>query len=187
MIGGSLPSGCSPDDRKKLVLSLNVIIDYAKLYGFRSDSFDAESTLAHWQICSAECGWIKFLKYKLAAFMAHHLGGVLPVAPFTTVDYPNQLAGHSLGRYMMLIMRSDRARSFAVGILYSKKGMPRPDVDALEQALVSTKEVLTTVKSVPSSPYTDKTQILAEVRRTVREVFSRKLSLLTSIIRMHHQ
>jgi len=176
MIGSSLPAGCSPADRKKLVLSLNVLVDYAKLYGFRSDSFDAETTLTHWQICSVECGWIKFLKYKLAAFMAHHLGGVLPPKPFVAEDHPNQLAGGTLGRFFRLIAESDRARSFAVGILFTKKGMPRPGDDALEQALVSTKEVLTTVKSTSFSPFSSKAVIAEEVRRTCREVFTHRLS-----------
>jgi len=175
MIGGFLPAGCSPADRRKLSKSLDVITDYAKLYGFRTDSFERESTLAHWQICSAECGWIKFLKYKLAAFMSHHLGGTLPEKPFSVEDHPNQLAGSSLGRFFRLIAETDRARSFAVGILYSKKGMPRPEKDALEQALVSTKKVLTTTKPTPSSPFSSKAVIAEEVRRTCMEVFKSRI------------
>jgi hypothetical protein len=176
MIGSSLPSARSADVKKKLVLSLNVLIDYAKLYGFRTDSFDAESTLAHWQICSVECGWIKFLKYKLAAYMAHHLEGPLPEKPFSAEDHPNQLAGGTLGRFFRLIAESDQARSFAVGILFTKKGMPRPGDDALEQAIVTTKQVLTTVKSTPLSPFSSKAVIAEEVRRTCREVFTRRIS-----------
>lgn len=175
MIGGHLPAGCSPADRKKLSKSLDVIIDYAKLYGFRTDSFERNATLAHWQICSAECGWIKFLKYKLAAFMSHHLGGELPAKPFLAADHPNQLAGSSLGRFTNLVMNGPDARSFAVGILYSKKGMPRPEKDALEQALVSTKNVLTTTKPTPSSPFSSKAVIAEEVRRTSLEVFSSRI------------
>jgi len=175
MIGGHLPAGCSPADRKKLALSLDVIIDYAKLYGFRSDSFDRSSTLMHWQLCSVECGWIKFLKYKLAAFMSHHLGGTLPEKPFSVEDHPNQIAGSTLGRFFRLIAETPQARSFAVGILYSKKGMPRPDSDALEQAIVSTKKVLTSIKPTPLSRFSSKPLIGTEIRRTCMEVFTSRI------------
>jgi hypothetical protein len=176
MIGGHLPSACSADDRKKLSLSLDVLVDYAKLFGFRSDSFVRVSTLAHWQICSAEIGWVKFLKYKLAAFMAFHLDNPLPEKPFLVDDIPSQLAGGSLGRFIRGIDDPERALSFAVGILYSKKGMPRPDDLALEQAKMKTKVVLTTKQPLRSSPFSSTAVIAEEVRRTCKEVFKTRIT-----------
>jgi hypothetical protein len=176
MIGGHLPSSCSLDDRKKLSLSLDVLVNYAKLFGFRSDSFVRSSTLSHWHLCSAEIGWVKFLKYKLAAFMAFHLDNPLPEKPFPYDDIPSQLAGGSLGRFIRSLDDPDQSLSFAVGILYSKKGMPRPDDLALEQAKVKTKIVLTTKQPLRTSPFSSTAVIAEEVRRTCREVFSVRIT-----------
>jgi hypothetical protein len=184
MIGGNLPSVCSTDDRSKLAQSLDCLIDYCTLFGFvkdevvvrQRDAFDSKATLDHWQLCSVTCGWIKFLKYKLSAFMSAHLGGELPVCPFEQgSDKPTQLAGGSLGRFMKLIMAGPRAREFATGVLYLKKGFPRPDKLALEKAIQDTKKVLTSTKAVPSSMYTTMGRTHVEVKRTVKEIFGRSL------------
>jgi hypothetical protein len=74
-------------------------------------------------------------------------------------------------------MNSSEADSFAVGILYSKKGMPRPEKDALEQASVSTKKTLTTGKAVPFSPFTDKVRLAVEIRRSCTEIFKRRITV----------
>jgi hypothetical protein len=176
MIGGALPSGCSPGDLKKLALSLSVLVDYSCLFGFRKEAYKTESTLLHWQLCSAECGWIKFLKYKLAAFMAYHLGNPLPEKPFSREDHPNQFAGGALGRFVNLLMKTDRGLSYAVGVLYSKKGMPRPGIDALNKAIVDTTKVLTEPKARPVFDISSDSNVKQEIRRTCREVFSRRIT-----------
>jgi len=80
------------------------------------------------------------------------------------------------------------AWEFAVGLLFLKKGLPRPDQSDLEKALQDTFSVLTTVKEVPTSGIPnvkeiddlidrskirdiDLSDLEGEVRRTVREVF----------------
>jgi len=174
MIEAQLQAARSAVFRRKLGLSLGVIVDYAKLFGFDPSKFDRNQTLANWQKCSVGCGWIKFLKYKLAAFMAVSLGGVLPKKPFLENDFPNHLSGGTLGRFISKIMRGSKALSFAVGILYSKKGMPRPDKGDLEQSRQATKEVLTTIHTRGEF---DKSWIMKqEIRRTCREVFVKQIT-----------
>jgi len=178
MVGGSLPSSCSLEDKEKLSQSLEVLVNYATLFGFRSERFDRTTTLSHWQLCAKDCGWLKFLKYKLAAFMAYHLDNSLPEKPFSSSDLPNQLAGHTLGRFIQrfAVDDPDLQMSFVVGILYSKKGMPRPTDLACEQAKMKTKEVLTTKQIAHTSPFSSTAVIAEEVRRTCKEVFSQRLS-----------
>jgi hypothetical protein len=171
MVGRTLPDACSASVKEKLSLSLSVLIDLSVLFGFKRRSFNTDLTIAHWQLCSVDCGWVKFLKYKLAAFMSSHLGCTLPAKPFACDDIPSQLAGGTLGRFIRLIMSGKRAREFAVGVLYSKKGMPRPDVDALNKAATDTFKVLTTVHSIPTSSYSNLASVSCEVRRTVKEIF----------------
>jgi hypothetical protein len=171
MIGGSLPSTCSVEVQNKLAISLDCLIDYFVLYGFEPLGFDRQSTLTHWQICSAECGWIKFLKYKLSAFMSHFLDGELPDKPFKAPDAPQQIAGGSLGRFIRLLMTGPQSSEIAVGILYMKKGFPRPEESALQQALLDTKKVLTEKKPVPHCPFISFQGSLEEIDRTVGEIF----------------
>jgi len=175
MIEAQLLSACSADIKKNLRLSLGVIVDYSVLFGFRPDRFDRSETLAHWQECSVSCGWIKFIKYKLAAFMSHFLGGVLPEKPFSQEDHPGHLVGGTLGRFMSKIMCTPRATSFTVGILYSKKGMPRPSKFDLEQAKMDTKKVLTTTHFMGDQSHS--WYIKEEIRRTCREVFKQKIRI----------
>jgi len=175
MIEAQLLSARSADIKKNLRLSLDVIVSYAVLFGFDPTNFDRKQTLNHWQKCSEVCGWIKFLKYKLAAFMSHFLLGILPEKPFSDVDHPGHLSGGTLGRFINIMMRSSRATSFAVGILYSKKGMPRPDDVALEQAKRDTKEILTTTHEMGDQ--NNSWTIKEEIRRTCREVFKKKITL----------
>jgi hypothetical protein len=176
MIGGSLLSGCSPEIYQKLTLSLQLLVELASLYGFRPETFHAKKTLNHWQICSMECGWIKFMKYKLAAFMSYHLGNELPEKPFSVADHPNLLAGGSFGRFTNLLMKGPQKLSFAVAVLYSKKGMPKPGEEALNKAKIDTLKVLTTVKDRPDSEFSSQKRILEEISRTVREVFRRRIT-----------
>jgi hypothetical protein len=185
LVGGPLPSHCSRDDKEKLTLALSTLLDYLVLYGFRRSDFDGTATLTHWQLCSSECGWMKFLKYKLSSFFSDFLQVELPPCPFTIPDHPMHLVGGSAGRFVYQVMKTDRALSFATGVLYLKKGMPRPDEQLLAKALVATKKVLTTPRPVPVSeimisdgeswdrvarPVT-LDDMAVQVRRTCREVF----------------
>jgi len=171
-----LPSGCSPDVKEKLVQSLSVLIDFCTLYGFDQTRFDRRSTLLHWQSCSVECGWMKFLKYKTSAFFSDYLDLEIPEKPFSCDDSPAFLAGGALGRFMRKVMRNPDVKfttQFACGVLFLKKGMPRPDKPLLDIALAKTKEMLTTPHPCPPSQFLSRPQLLSELVRTTREVFGR--------------
>jgi len=103
---------------------------------------------------------MKFLKYKFSAFFSDFLRRgsdsfepevltELPPPPFSVPDLPSHLIGGRAGRFVSKVMRSSRGIGFAVGVLYLKKGMPRPDEALLKAACVATKKVLTTKRPVP--------------------------------------
>jgi len=110
--------------------------------------------------------------------MSYHLDNPLPEKPFSESDLPNQLAGHMLGRFIQRFATDDpdRMLSFVTGILYLKKGMPRPSDLALEQAKEKTKVMLTTKQTAHYSDFTTLDQIAEEVRRTCRETLRRKIT-----------
>jgi hypothetical protein len=116
---------------------------------------------------------MKFLKYKFSAFFASYLGTELPKAPFPVPDHPMQLCGSTAGRFIRKMLRSDRALSFATGVLYLKKAMPRALDSELRAAVEKTKLVLTTSQPIPSFPASPLSfcDLLQECRRTVREIF----------------
>jgi len=166
-------SVCSTD-LDNLSNSLNVLIDFCTLYGYSSVKFKRESTLAHWQRCSMQSGWIAFMKYKLSAFMSHKLNNELPPCPFTEQDWPHLLAGGSLGRFISKVMRSRQALGFAVGILYLKKGLPRPSAALCEQSKLATKKVLTTKQDLPISSL--RPRVRDYIRRITRSVFRSQIT-----------
>jgi hypothetical protein len=131
------------------------LIEYLQTYGFEPSRLRPSSlshTIRHWQLCSASCGWMKFLKYKYAAFFAHHLGGEVPLPPFTTPDHPSHLMGGSAGRFIRKMLLSPKALQFAIGVLYLKKGAPRPDQAALLEGKKKAFKALTT-KQPPPPPF----------------------------------
>jgi hypothetical protein len=72
---------------------------------------------------------------------------------------------------MRKVMRSPLAPQFAVGVLFLKKGMPRPGESALKAATVKTKEVLTTSHPCPPSEYLSRDELFAHLDRTTIEIF----------------
>jgi hypothetical protein len=145
-----------PESSVEEILSLAAsrLIAYLEVYGFEPTTLrpaSLSSTLSHWQLCSVDCGWMKFLKYKYAAFMAFHLGGDLPLPPFSVRDHPSMLIGGSAGRFIRKMLRSSEARSFATGILYAKKAAPRASPRDLKKAKLKAFQALTTTHSVPVS------------------------------------
>jgi len=178
-----LPSHCSRDVKDKLFSSYNSLIDYLVIYGFDPKGQKSSPTLAHWQLCSAECGWMKFLKYKISAFFSIVLGEVLPPCPFSTRDNPLHLIGGRAGRFVSKILKTSSRLQFATGILYLKKGLARPGKKELDAAVSATKKVLTNLRNVPvpTIDFIDDwdnqlepltlTDMSYQIRRTVRDVF----------------
>jgi len=168
------PKVCSADDCAQLALALPVIIKYLIPFGFDPSGFDSSSTIQHWQRCSAYCGWMKFLKYKFAAYFSHYLHTELPPAPFPIPDHPAHLLGSTAGRFMQKVLRSPLGLTFATGVNYLKKGMPRALDSELKAAILKTEIALTTPQSLPVIPDCPSTfgELLEECRRTVREIFT---------------
>jgi len=180
------PSGCSPEDEQNLSLALSVLIEFLVIRGFQNPGYDGSSTLQHWQLCSASCGWMKFLKYKFSAFFSYHLRGELPKAPFDVPDHPGHVIGGSAGRFLSLQLRGMRpgsprknfitALELCVGVLYLKKGMPRASEADLAAACLKTSKVLTETQRLPTCdiPYLDRTvqfpDILKQIQRTCVEI-----------------
>jgi hypothetical protein len=186
LVGGKLPIADSKAiDVNKLRDSLTVLLQYLSLYGFDPTGFKTGKTLDHWQLCSESIGWIKFLKYKFSAFFAAYLHTDLPKQPFAVKDNPLHIIGGRAGRFVTKVLGSSHGMSFALGLLYLKKGLPRPDESALELAKQATLEMLTRLHPVPNSsilnPSTthsfDGTRnfnlgdLKDEVRRTVFEIY----------------
>jgi len=125
----------------------------------------------------------------LAAFFATSINQPIPPPPFTSPDKPHLLLGGRSGRFISKIMRSKQSLSFAVGILYLKKGLPRPDEEFCIQSEFKTYLTLTNIH--PCAPIsfevpfweTDESgkvqedysfgldEMKVEVRRTVEELF----------------
>jgi len=145
---GDLPSldvdinkSLSKDDEIFLTNSYRVFLDFWKLHGFENFlGVKSQKTLRHWRICSSQCSPMKFIKYKIAAFFSFWMGLELPPKPFIEKDSPGIILGGRPGRWCRArcIRKNDLDLSFIVGILYIKKGLPRPDESLLESSKLST-------------------------------------------------
>jgi len=107
-------------------------------YGCPKVSADTKaSTIELWAKNCKTIGWIKFFKYKLAAFFTHHMKfHTHPPKPWhhtqeldgTIHDHPGVLIGGRAYNFPNNLKHKDSTLfvSFLTSILYSKKGFPRP-------------------------------------------------------------
>lgn len=117
-----------------------------------------DRTVAKWIKMSGDVHWVKFMKYKLAAWFAAHLDQPLPAKPegMHEEDKANILIGGALGRLARTYIRKypvvgDRrtdetaikGMEFLNSVLNAKKGMPRMDSEDLEKAARDTVKDLT--------------------------------------------
>lgn len=105
-----------------------VLVEVCRIYGFKGET-DIDQTVQHWEKCIAECHWMKFCKYKLAAFFSFHTGQPLPPKPFNTTDKPETIIGGRAGRWLRLYLKhqdEEGRLSLLFSIKMTKKGMPRP-------------------------------------------------------------
>ena len=74
------PSPLNPESSTESVRGcLEVVFDLLRTWGFRGDVRSFDHTLTRWNLCSETVGsWVKFVKYKLAAYFASHTGQDLP-------------------------------------------------------------------------------------------------------------
>jgi hypothetical protein len=160
LVDGELPESSVGHEKKltdeelslvKLRESIRVIIDYLNLFGFDENKFKTKPTIIHWQLCSKECGWMKFLKYKFSSFFALFLGSQLPQKPFSRDDNPLHFIGGSAGRFISIYLRDHNFQdnlAFVLGFLYLKKGLPRPSMKEIRKSMKETMKVLTTKQPI---------------------------------------
>jgi len=161
------------------------------MFGFDSQRYKRRAAIVTWAPHVAEVGWIKWTKYKLAAYFAFHTGQDLPVSPSKLADNPGDLLTGTACRFMRRYLRTadDHADlskrlvarlELLVSVLQSKKGMPRPDRAALDKAKKDTFATLTThvdhqrYAELPVDGVMSKFPfelLEREVRRTVEEVY----------------
>jgi len=161
------------------------------LYGFDRTAFSLRGTYDHWIYCASVVGDpMKFVKWKISSFYSDSKGQPLPPSILLDrgLDLPHVILGGRAYAYIQRVLRRQRPfefESFALSILMSKKGMPRPERPQLKKAEAAAFAKLTTpvplpspvslqewgdVFQLPNSLLTQE-EFSAQIRRTVREVF----------------
>lgn len=174
----------SPERTRVLIKeALKVLLSIYELYGFDSTDYGLANTEEHWALLATEVGWMKFCKYKLAAFTASQLQDQeLPVPPtFSKVDNPRILLGGRANKWLEYFIRSNEpleVHSLIQTISLSKSGMPRPGEIEMKEEITSTVEILTRPKIekekdwIPSYEEFKKGEMIYEIKRTCRELFA---------------
>lgn len=170
------------------------------LFGLQDDARDRDvpTTVEHW--CRAANmlgtgGWMKWAKYKFAAFFYAHTAQLdepvpPPLADF--VDSPRILCNGRSGRWLNTLLRAGdrRADELLASVLQIKKGCPRPDKILVDLAVEKTRKSLTTTRPAPREvaslidwadiePHCPpglplqltRATVEGQLRRTVREIF----------------
>lgn len=168
---------------------LRVLVDLLKLFGFDDSGYSNAKDLDRWrQHSAASGGWMKWAKYKLAAFFAFHADQELPKCPAEVNDHPGMLLGGTAGRFIRKILKTDKFWPFLTSVLQSKKGMPRPTADQVAESVKETQIKLTTGTPVQQYAWMsgrDKKggemkrwlgfeELKVQCRKVVREVFKGK-------------
>jgi hypothetical protein len=115
--------------------TLLVLTQVCRMFGYIGE-FNLEKDLQRWLGLAVIPGWMKLVKYKLAAFFAIHNDQTLPTPPWKAElkirDRPEWLFGGRMGRFIRTFLKTSnetRKLEFSTSILQSKKGMPRVDED----------------------------------------------------------
>jgi hypothetical protein len=128
--------------------------------------------------------WMKWAKYKLAAYFAYHHKQELPRPPWPTTDKPGILLCGLAGRFCRKMIRDNPefahtlsdSDSFLASILQSKKGFPRPSASDISTAVQDTVDSLTTYTAPIEKVRVDHVGFLFEdlkqhCREVVRQTF----------------
>jgi len=175
-------------------------MDSRKGYGENAAAVQAgyQKTLINWTRLAESLGkggWMKFVKYKLAAFFHAHTEqlDVAPESPldrynYSLTDSPSKLCNGIVGKYALYLVRSPARDEFLASILQVKKGCPRPDKSLVEAQVKKSVIALTTSQNphheqqlIPNHIILDpESKVVTELndqavnmqlRRTVRELF----------------
>jgi len=155
-------------------------------------------TVEHWYMGARACGefgWMKFAKYKFAAFFhskTPQLDDPVPLPfPLTFNDRPHLLCHGICSKYIDKVLRSPSRDSFVTSVSQLKKGCPRPTKAMVEKQVQKSVEALTTVHVQPPDvelftqwadqddfealgirTLINRQNMIAELHRTVDELFA---------------
>lgn len=129
---------------------VDVLVTLLTVYGFDRDGYSLKGTYDHWLYCSYvmdSTNPLKFVKWKLAAFYAAHKDQEISYHNVLHFDNPGVLLGGRAYKYIRLMNRTnkDLFETFITSVLYSKKGMPRPNKKLIEKSEIDAYEKLTQI------------------------------------------
>lgn len=199
----SLPHGNEDSSETDLGLAFNAksyylsclreFLKLSRFYQFNLDSREEahrllEKSVLHWlQVSGAveEINCVKFVKYKLSAFLAYHIGNSeLPTFNLKGKDHPAHLLGgrHYCWQRRFKSKDPDGFLSFICSVNLLKKGLPRPSIHCVHKEVIKTFESLTSPPpqeyiSIPDGLHVDVQSYLpllvnSEIICVTQDVFS---------------
>jgi hypothetical protein len=155
MVGGGPPSSYVHD---VVVKNLSSLLTGSAILGFDTEGFKLSGTISHHSACITALGgnWMRFYKYKMAAWVACQLGHEPPASPpeIEKMDKPEVLIGGRWKEWISYEQRKDPMRhaQIVASLETAKRVMERPGEKELKAALKETFEVLTTERTrLPSN------------------------------------
>jgi len=186
-------------DQQRAIAVVEVLVEFLECTGFVREKFKTAGDVKQWTEWFRDSGdWMKFTKYKIAAFYQYAqrtllLDQTLPPSPLKTLQsHPLHLLGGRAGRYLRRRIRlsNPTRQEFLSSLLLVKGGMPLPPDSALKAKKKETEKVLTTprIRSWRSQPVlipglanfrrrhgiTSFAQLVDGVSRVTRKLFQRE-------------
>lgn len=169
--------------------SVKIITEMAEIFGLSKPRQNLDPTIQHWnKICQEQISrlpqplneedplkiTIKFIKYKIGAFVAIGQETPIPEEPFRiTGDKPEVLIGGKWNMYIKrYVLEGPRKWEFLSSLKHIKSALPRPGGAMARAGETATKEKLTTEpRSFTPEEEATKAFLIKELRRTVKELF----------------
>lgn len=169
--------------------SVKRLTEMGEIFGLSRPRQNLDPTIQHWnKICERQIArlpqpireheplqvTIKFIKYKIGAFVACGQDTPIPEEPFPLLDdKPNKLIGGRWGVYIeRYILSGPRKWEFLSSLKHIKSALPRPGEAMAKAAEAALKEKLTTEpREFTEHETAAKAVMIHELRRTVKELF----------------
>lgn len=191
---------------KQIYQALEVIKSVMNAYGYHGRG-NLDPTAKLWLEFASEIDydWMKVAKYKLAAFYSFHNHQPMPIKPYKAEDRPDFLIGGGIGRFIKSYMANNpgQKESLLQSLKQSKKGMPRPQIAYLRKAEDKFFVKMTSPRKLPTGSVNlikdwnelekvndnvetvvSKWNVQEQLRRTVKELFSKKRITFNDRVRM---
>lgn len=169
--------------------SVKRITDLAEIFGLSKPRQNLDPTIQWWnKLCGEQIArlpqpireheplqvTIKFIKYKIGAFVAVGQNTPIPEEPFSIPgDKPDKLIGGKWSVYISrYILSGPRKWEFLSSLKHIKSALPRPGAAMAKAASEATVEKLTTEPRI-FTPLEEEAKrfMIKEIRRTVKELF----------------